>query len=43
MIEKNKFREKMLSPHASAIDLKVTSMSIQLAVCVRKRPIFKKE
>ncbi len=43
MIEKSKFREKMLSPHASAIDLKVTDASIQLAVCVRKRPIFKKE
>jgi len=35
MIEKSKFKEKMLSPHTPSNDLK-------LAVCVRKRPIFKK-
>lgn len=35
MIEKNKFREKMISPHQSNGDYK-------LAVNVRKRPIFKK-
>ena len=36
MIEKNKFREKMLSPHQASTESK-------LAVNVRKRPIFKKE
>lgn len=28
MIEKNKFREKLLSPHASGIDLKVITMKL---------------
>lgn len=36
MIEKNRFREKILSPHVSSADSKLT-------VCIRKRPIFKKE
>ena len=35
MIEKNKFREKLISPHQCNGDAK-------LAVTVRKRPIFKK-
>lgn len=43
MIEKSKFKEKLLSPHISSADLKVTINEMQLAVCVRKRPIFKKE
>ena len=36
MIQKSKFKEKMLSLHQSTTEVK-------LAVCVRKRPIFKKE
>jgi len=36
MINKHRFKENMLQPHVSASHLK-------LCVCVRKRPIFKKE
>ena len=36
MIEKNRFKEELLSPHIGANELK-------LAVSIRKRPIFKKE
>ena len=36
MIERKKFKEKLLYPHKSSRNLK-------LCVCVRKRPIFKKE
>ena len=43
MIEKNMFQDKILAPHTSSADLKVLSVLIKLAVCVRKRPIFKKE
>ena len=35
MIGKSKFTQKMISPHQPSIQFK-------LAVCVRKRPIFKK-
>lgn len=36
MIDKHRFKEKILSPHVSSTESKLT-------VCVRKRPIFKKE
>ena len=44
MIEKAMFRDKLLAPHIPSSDVKVLfSFMIQLTVCVRKRPIFKKE
>lgn len=36
MIEEAKFKEKLLAPHAS-------STQVKLSVCVRKRPFSKKE
>lgn len=43
MIEKNRFKDKLLQPHTYSNSLKVFLYSIQLSVCVRKRPVFKKE
>lgn len=36
MIDKNRFKDKLLQPHT-------LSSNVKLSVCVRKRPIFKKE
>jgi kinesin family protein 2/24 len=43
MIDKNRFKDKMLQPHISSTAVKVTLLPMQLSVCVRKRPVFKKE
>lgn len=36
MVEKNKFNENDFQPH-------IFSSELKLCVCIRKRPIFKKE
>lgn len=42
MIDKNRFKEKIQTPHVSSSESKVDLDLFQLTVCVRKRPVFKK-